>query len=252
MSQYSIVECVPGKALYLLDHIINMQYKLKILDNANNQTITTLVNARLFQDLSGCKTYLDNTLMPIAARMDDRPEIKPFARPVAIVEHLNMTLSVFPIDGMIPTLVDATDPNKIASILAETLPEALSGEFFIKDVRLLLAHYGRYKRCVLRYSIDGMQTETQTPQNVTVYGKVDADGLGGLTVSIISALRERLQRTRSAVSIPYSPFVRLFSGLTAAYDGSSSGKTFFQGIVENMDREHGQAAEMGIPRTKVR
>jgi hypothetical protein len=38
--RYSIVECLPGKALYLLDlHIINMQFKLKILDSADNQTI---------------------------------------------------------------------------------------------------------------------------------------------------------------------------------------------------------------------
>src|SRR5918993_5726201 len=53
--QYSIVECVPGKALYLLDHIINMQYKLKIQDNTNNQTVATMVNARLFQDLMECE-----------------------------------------------------------------------------------------------------------------------------------------------------------------------------------------------------
>src|SRR6185369_3179264 len=59
--RYSIVECVPGKALYLLDHIINMQFKLKILDTADNQTIAALVNARLFQDLSACKTYLEAT-----------------------------------------------------------------------------------------------------------------------------------------------------------------------------------------------
>ena len=31
-SHYSIINCTPGKALYLPDHIINMQYKLTILD----------------------------------------------------------------------------------------------------------------------------------------------------------------------------------------------------------------------------
>ncbi len=230
--QYSIVDCIPGKALYLLDHIINMQYKLKILDNSDHQTIATLVNARLFQDLSGCKTYLDATLMPIVARMDGRPEIKPFARPVAIVEHLNMVLSVFPIDGLIPTLVDATDPHKITSILAQTLPEALSDKFLIKDVRLLLAHYGRYKRCVLRYSIEGIQTETQTPQNVTVYGKVDADGLGGLTVPVISALREKLlepempYRFRIPLSLGYFPDLQLL--LMEALPG----KPFFKELLK--------------------
>jgi len=212
---YSITSCSPGKALYLLDHNINMQYKLTIQDNTEQQTINTLINARIFRDLSDCQTYLDQMLMPIAARMKDRQEIKPFANPVAIVEPLNMTLSAFPIDGMIPTLVDATDPTTIASLLAQTLPEALSGEFSIDEVRLLLAHYGRYKRCVLRYSIDGRQLETQTSKNLIVYGKVDPDGLGSLTVSIMSALKELLlkpdipYRFRIPHSLGYFPALQL-------------------------------------------
>lgn len=245
-AQYSIVDCIPGKALYLPDHIINMQYKLKILDNTDNQTISTLVNARLFQDLSGCKTYLDDQLMPIAARMDGRAEIKPFATPVAFVEHLNMTLSAFPIDGMIPTLVDATDPNKIASILAETLPGALSGEFLIKDVRLLLAHYGRYKRCVLRYSIDGTQTETQTPQNVTVYGKVDADGLGGLTVSIISALREKLREPEMPYRFRIPRSLGYFPGLQLLMMEALPGKPFFKELLKTWK---GNSQESGNGKT---
>lgn len=229
---YSIVECIPGKALYLLDHIINMQYKLKILDNTNNQTIATLVNGRLFQEFDACKTYLDQALMPIAARMDDRPEIKPFARPVAMVEHLKMTLSAFPIDGLNPTLVDATDPNKIAGILAEKLPEVLSGEFLIKEVRLLLAHYGRYKRCVLRYSVDGLQTETQTPQNVTVYGKVDAEGLGGLTVPIISALREKLHEAEVPYRFRVPHSLGYFPDLQLLLMEALPGKPFFKELLK--------------------
>ncbi len=230
--RYSIVSCVPGKALYLPDHNINMQYKLTILDNVTKETNATLLNARLFPDLSACKTYLDARLMPIAARMDDRSEIRPFAHPVAIIEHLRMALAAFPIDGLNPTLVEATDPNQVAGIFAKVLPEALSGEFQIKDVRLLLAHYGRYKRCVLRYSIDGLQAQTQTPQSITVYGKVDADGLGGLTVSIISALRERLQepglpyRFRIPDSLGYFPDLKLL--LMEALPG----KPFFKELLK--------------------
>ena len=108
--RYSIVSCIPGKALYLPDHMINMQYKLTILDETAGQTSTTLTNARLFEDVPSCKSYVDNTLGNIAARANNRPEIKLFASPVAMVEHLKMALSVFPIDGMIPTLVEATDP----------------------------------------------------------------------------------------------------------------------------------------------
>jgi hypothetical protein len=241
---YSIVECIPGKALYLLDHNINMQYKLKIQANTSDETIATMVNARLFQDLAECQKYLDQTLMPISARMDGRSEIKPFSRPVAIIEPLKMSLSAFPIDGLIPTLVDATDPNKIAGLLAETLPEALSGEFLIKEVHLLPAHYGRYKRCVLRYSVDGVQMETQILQNMTVYGKVDADGLGGLTVPIIAALREYLHesdlpyRFRVPHSLGYFPDLQLL--LMEALPG----KPFFKELLKTWaGHRHGSGNE---------
>ncbi|HLO31074.1 MAG TPA: phosphotransferase [Anaerolineales bacterium] len=237
---YSLVSCTPGKALYLPDHIINMQYKLTILDHANNQTVNTLVNARLFRDLSECKTYLDQRLKPIATRMQDRPEIKPFASPVAVIEDLNMTLAAFPIDGLIPTLVDATNPDEIARLFAQALPEVLSGQFLISDVRLLLAHYGRYKRCVLRYSIDGIRTETQTPQNVTVYGKVDPDGLGGVTVSVITALRELLLKPELPYRFRIPHSLGYFPDLQLLLMEALPGKPFFKELLKTWDgRETG-------------
>jgi aminoglycoside phosphotransferase (APT) family kinase protein len=234
-SNYSIVHCLPGKALYLSNHIINMQYKLTLLDNASSETIVTMVNARLFQDLADCKAYLDNILLPIAERMKGRPEIEAFARPAAMIEDLKMTLSAFPIDGLIPTLVDATDPNKIAAILADTLPEALSGEFVIKEVRLLPAHYGRYKRCVLRYSVDGLQTKTQTPQNVTVYGKVDADGLGDQIGPIIAALRERLHESGALYRFRVPNSLGYFPDLQLLLMEALPGKPFFKDLLKIWD-----------------
>jgi hypothetical protein len=247
--QYSIVKCVPGKALYLPDHIINMQFKLTIQDKASNETTETMVNARLFQELDTCKTYLEDILKPIALRMESRPEIKPFASPVAMVEDLKMTLSVFPIDGMIPTLVDTTDPNTVAEILSKTLPEALSGEFVIDNVQLLLAHYGRYKRCVLRYSVDGKQTATQAPQNETVYGKIDADGLGSQISPIIDALRDALQkpdllyRFRVPRSLGYLPDLQLL--LMEALPGKPFFKPLLKAWIDN--NNHQTAANESLP-----
>ena len=247
--QYSIVKCVPGKALYLPDHIINMQFKLTIQDNASKEIIETMVNARLFQERDACKTYMDQILRPIAATMEGRPEMKLFARPVAMIEHLRMTLSVFPIDGMIPTLVDTTDPNKIADILSKTLPETLSGEFVIENVQLLLAHYGRYKRCVLRYSVEGKQTATQTPQSVTVYGKIDADGLGSQIGPIISALRGTLQepnllyRFRVPRSLGYFPDLQLL--LMEALPGKPFFKPLLKDWIEN--NNHQTAGNENLP-----
>ena len=229
---YSITACSPGKALYLLDHNINLQYKLAIQDHVRNQTINTLVNARLFRVPSESRTYLEQSLEPIAARMEGRPEIKPFANPVAVIEPLNMTLSAFPIDGMIPTLVDATNPEKVAGLLGKALPQALSGEFMITDVRLLLAHYGRYKRCVLRYSIDGVQTETQTPQSLTVYGKVDPDGLGGATVEVIAALRELLLRADLPYHFRIPHSLGYFPDLQLLLMEALPGKPFFKELLK--------------------
>jgi hypothetical protein len=238
--RHAIVSCSPGKALYLPDHNINMQYKLTIQDQGNHQRINTLANARLFEDLADCQTYLDTTLKPIAARVDDRPEIKLFANPVAIVPHLKMAISIFPIDGLIPTLVDATDPRKIANILTKTLPEAVSGEFWIKDVYLDLAHYGRYERCVLRYSIDGMQTATQTPQSMTVYGKVDPEGSGDLTVSIISALRERLQEPDLPYRFRIPHVLGYFPDLKLLMMEALPGKPFFKELLKTWSGNYGQ------------
>ncbi|HEY9527505.1 MAG TPA: hypothetical protein VIR02_10500, partial [Anaerolineales bacterium] len=279
-SQYSILKCVPGKALYLPDHIINMQYKLTILDNASGQEINTMVNARLFQDLDSCKSYLDQVLKPIAAKMEGRMEIKPFARPVAMIEDLKMTLSAFPIDGLIPTLVEATDPHQIAGILAEVLPEASSGQFLIQEVNLLPAHYGRFARCVLRYSVDGLQTATQTTRNVTVYGKIDADGFGGQNLAIVSALTEYLDqyevpyRFRIPSSLGYFPDLQLllmealpgepfFKELLKTWSGKSQGGGTENGSHDKDERMedavrtcaliaatlHGSNIKLGSPRT---
>lgn len=241
IDQYSIIRCVPGKALYLPDHIINMQFKLAIQDNASNETIETMVNARLFKELDTCKTYLEDILKPIALRMEGRPEIKPFTRSVAMIEDLKITLSVFPIDGMIPTLVDTTDPNTVTEILSKTLPEASSGEFVIDNVQLLLAHYGRYKRCVLRYSVDGKHTATRFPRNETVYGKIDADGLGSQIGPIIAALREALQkpdllyRFRVPRSLGYLPDLQLL--LMEALPGKPFFKPLLKAWIENSNHQ---------------
>ncbi|MGZ9165959.1 MAG: phosphotransferase family protein [Anaerolineales bacterium] len=246
--RFSIVKCVPGKALYLLDHTINMQFKLEILDNTSNETLSTLVNARLFPDAAACRAFLEQALAPVAARMDGRPEVEPFANPVAIVEHLNMTLSIYPIDGLIPTLVDATDPGKVISLLAETLPEAVSGAFSIQGVQQFLAHYGRYKRCVLRYAIDGVQTETQTPQQITVYGKVDADGLGGATVDIISALRKRLNEPDLLYPFRIPHSLGFFPDMQLLLMEALPGKPFFKPLLKAWtDRSNHQTASNENP-----
>ena len=190
---YTISSCQPGKAMYQADHTCNMQFELMLTENNTGQVQTGLVNARLFPDIDSAKKFQKKYLAPLVRSVQNRPEIRLFSKPAALIEPLIMVVSVFPLDGLLPTLINSTDPKKMLSIFNETLPEALSGELTLQIVNLELAHYGRYQRCVLRYRIDSELTDSRKPQDKVVYGKVDADGQGGLTVSVIGALREKLR-----------------------------------------------------------
>ena len=102
-------------------------------------------------------------------------------------------------------------------IFALSQPEecSLSGNQLINQVQLDLAHSGRYQRCVLKYRLGGEQVDTHQPLHEIVYGKVDADGQGGLTVQVISALPEKLREPnlpyyyRVPVSYGYLPDLKL-------------------------------------------
>ena len=62
---------------------------------------------------------------PLAARVHGRSDLAAFAAPAALVEPLHTVLHVWPVDGDLPTLVDATDPGLMAAVLGEELPRAL-------------------------------------------------------------------------------------------------------------------------------
>ena len=162
-----------------------------------------LVIGRVFQDRDASAVYLRDMLAPADERMRGREELAPFARPAALLEGLNMTVHVFPIDGELPTIGEATDRRRMIKILSATLPDALEGHFTIHDCRVELAHYGRQHRCTLRYTLDGTIEDGAAARQV-VYGKVAADGSGERTVPVIAALRERLAEGDGAnpINIP--------------------------------------------------
>jgi hypothetical protein len=104
-----------------------------------------------------------------------------------------MALSVFPIDGILPTLIAVTEKDRMINIFNNTLPEVLSGSLEIKDLRFEIAHYGRFRRCVLRFIMDGGSDQDGRTQQQVVYGKVDADNYGALAIPIMAALLERMR-----------------------------------------------------------
>jgi phosphotransferase family enzyme len=190
-ADYTIEGCEPGQSVYTGDCCI-IRYELEVKDNSSGQTIKPLVIGRVFPDQPTAAQYLRNKLAPLAKRMQGRAEIAPFAAPVAMIEPLNMVVSVFPIDGALPVLVDVTDPRKMREILDEMLPDARSNRLAIQDCQVELGHYGRQHRCVLRYHITGTTPGAEAPQRSVVYGKIAADDRGALAGPVIAALHEQV------------------------------------------------------------
>ena len=77
-----------------------------------------------------------------------------------------------------------------------------------------------------------MQVATQTRHTVTVYGKVDADGLGDVTVSIISALRDRLQESNVPYRFRIPRALGYFPDLKLLLMEAIPGKPFFKELLK--------------------
>ncbi len=122
-ADYAIVHCKPGKASYLNEGGCLIRYELRLEHVLSGDTETALLLARIFGDRAEAEAYLDMRLAPLAAKMEGRPEIKPFARPIALLAELNMVVSVFPIDGELPKLIAATDRRQMIELLRGAVPE---------------------------------------------------------------------------------------------------------------------------------
>src|SRR5215212_4321502 len=187
----TIEHCTPGQAIYDGDQCV-LRYKLQAVNGVSGETISPLVIGRLFRDLDACKAYARGKLAPLAALMKDRQELESFAQPVALIEPLNMVAYVFPIDGELPALVGATDPQRMTGIFKQISPLMLGEGETVEDCKVGLGHYGRQHRCVLRYHVESKVPATGISNRQVVYGKVAADGRGALAGPVIDALRERV------------------------------------------------------------
>ena len=195
-ARYTIERCVPGKAIYLAEEGCALRYQLEVRDTASGQALPALVNARLFGDQLACAVYMRDRLAPLMALMHDREELRVFETPAALIEPLNMAVSVFPIDGELPTLVGATDRQRMLDVFREVL-EASDDGFGPQACRVELAHYARRSRCVLRYLLDGTLPGGKAQQHRVVYGKVTVDGRGAIAAPAMVALRAWVLSNRS-------------------------------------------------------
>jgi hypothetical protein len=203
--RYTIETCVPGHATYLSHNRCLLRYEIELRDRDGGQALPGLVNARVFGTQSGSDEYFEQRLRPLTDSVRGRPETGFFIRSATTVPSLNMAVSVFPIDGELPTLVEATQPTTLLGILRNALPDAQQGGFYPRDCRVGLGHYGRQHRCLLKYEVTGTTPPTDGDRSVLVYGKVAADGRGSLTGPVIEAIRDEvLARDPEGFAIPRS------------------------------------------------
>ncbi len=198
-----IDSCQPGRATYLPGEGATVRYRLRMgsaagradpgLDTvAASGSDERIVCARVFPDPAMSRRYVDERLAPLASRAAGRPETAPFEAIVAHVEPLAIALSVFPVDGDLPMLVDATDPERMLRVLSAMVGETFGG------CRVDVVAYPRRGRCVLRYRLD--------PGDRTFYGKITAGGEGALTAEVVEGLRPLVAVPRC---LGYDPGLRL-------------------------------------------
>jgi len=202
---FSIEKCSPGKAILLPDGICAMQHALEIRDHQQGNTFRTLVNSRLYPDSKDAETYFQDRLLPLLNRVDQHPVLTPFPAPAGVLEDMALVYAVFPVDGEIPTLLDATQLKRLLPIFRETLPESRLG-FQVDGFLLEPAHYGRYQRCVLRYRLTSQPSGDGEIQEHLIYGKVDMSGQERLTVPVTHALQDyfRSGRLANPFRVPYA------------------------------------------------
>ncbi|MCB0098184.1 MAG: ABC transporter ATP-binding protein, partial [Caldilineaceae bacterium] len=120
-AQYRIVRCKPGKASFLAEEGCVLRYSLQLEHAESKERQAALVLARIFATAEEAEIYVRQRLNPLVAQMRGRPEIVPFAHPVAFIDDLNMAVSVFPIDGELPALIASTDHQQMTEFFQKAL-----------------------------------------------------------------------------------------------------------------------------------
>jgi phosphotransferase family enzyme len=148
-------------------------------------SLPAIVSVRVFPSSELAGSHLASPLEGLAARAAARRRRAPSSSVAALLPQLAGTASVFPVDGDLPTLVDATDGLTAMSVLGDAFKETGRS---VPGTRceVGLEHYGRRHRCVLRYdlSLNGSASEPVA----TVYGKVACDDRGEAASATLEAL----------------------------------------------------------------
>ncbi|MDQ2998919.1 MAG: phosphotransferase, partial [Chloroflexota bacterium] len=201
---YTVERCEVDQATYLPGEGVTIRYEVLVKNGLSNEQLDPLVVAMVFPNQLACALYVRDKLAPLVELTRGRPDLAPFATPVAMIEPLNMALHVFPIDGELPALVPATDPRRMREIFNETLPAALGNSLDVESCAVELVDYARRYRAVLRYQLAGHRPGSSRVEQQTVYGKVFTSGIGALAGPVTAALRERVLSSPYQFNVPRS------------------------------------------------
>jgi hypothetical protein len=190
---YTVERCTPTRPLYVPGESCVLRYRFRARNSTSGEVVEPIVMGRVFRNQSTCGAYMSEKLTPLAERMRGRPEVAAFAAPAAMIDALNMVVHVWPVDGELPTLVDATDRRRMIDVFREELPKALKQPFAVDDCRVELVSYRRRQRCVLRYTVAGKAAGGGKVCSLIVYGKVSASGNETLNSRMLDALRDRIR-----------------------------------------------------------
>ncbi|HWW09041.1 MAG TPA: phosphotransferase [Candidatus Acidoferrales bacterium] len=155
------------------EHSCWLQYELRLHIRAG-EVRDTVVLGVLFSDAADASRYEREHLRGLAARARFQGEAPP--RATAVLAEASIALSVFPVCGALPTLVDATHPGRVSSALRALLRNVSPA---VRSVELV--ELRRSRGCVLRYVTD-------SPDLPVVYGKVGYAGAGNTLPDGIAAL----------------------------------------------------------------
>lgn len=177
-----------AQAMYQPAGACTVRYAIEVATGDGSSSVTLLVGARVFKHRQSCDQWYRDALAPIGDRLANKPQSGPLAHAVGVVPDLRMALAVFPADGAIPALIDATDARIMVPLLERALAGNGTAARRVLDLRIDRGHYGRRNRCVLRYEVDLDGGDHDLERRV-VYGKVGADGRAARLALGITGLR---------------------------------------------------------------
>lgn len=171
----SVVRCHAPSATYMPGVGCTLRYRIELAGAETREP--TVVTARLFPSDRSATRYFVARLAPLATRVAGRTPGGSLPASAAVLHELSMTAALFPLDGDLPTLVDAADPTIVSALLRRDA----SAPHRLIDVRL--GHYGRGRRCVLRYLVSEPGACSRE-----LIGKVVADGTAANAHLVLRAL----------------------------------------------------------------